>query len=208
MQSPTSGSNGMGGAPGIKIPTVPLMRTQAEQVEINQTRIDAELYQLQIRAGVQQQQQDFAEFMGRSFRRGEEKQAHNVYNVFYNGPEKKPPPDPDPPEPIGVRIEVQALREKLEAEKEISREKLHEATSAAKLTVNQHMLDTIAERVKVERLKVALNASTDEIRRGRAAQSFNEQLTTELKETRQTANSSNMEADRLNTEKEIFWSNK
>ena len=128
-------------------------------------------------------------------------------NVYYPGtPEKKPPPDPDP-EPIAVKRnseEIQALQQKLEAEKEISREKLHEATSAAKLTVNQHMLDTIAERVKVERLKVALNASTDEIRRGRAAQSFNEQLTTELKETRQTANSSKMEADRLNTEKRDF----
>ena len=66
--------------------------------------------------------------------------------------------------------------------------KLHEATSSARQTVNQHMLETIAERANVERLKFALNASTDEIREGRAAQSFNDQLTTELKETRQAAN--------------------
>ena len=102
--------------------------------------------------------------MGRSFRRGEEKQAHVVYNVYTGTPEKKPPPDPDP-EPIAVKVEIEALKQKLEAEKEISRVKLHEATSAARQTVNQHMLDTVAERVKTERLREALNASTDEIRK-------------------------------------------
>ncbi len=94
-----------------------------------------------------------------------------------------------------MKIEIQALQQKLEAEKEISRVKFHEATSAAIQTVNQHMLETIAERANVERLKFALNASTDEHRKGRAAQSFNDQLTTELKETRQTTKSSMMEAD-------------
>ena len=104
-----------------------------------------------------------------------------------------------------MKIEIQALQQKLEAEKEINRVKLHEATSAARQTVNQHMLETIAERANVERLKFALNASTDDIRKGRAAQSFNDQLTTELKETRQTAKSSKMEADRLETEKREFF---
>ena len=118
------------------------------------------------------------------------KQAHNVYNVYYTGtPVKKLPPDPDP-EPIAVKIEIQALQQKLEAEKEINRVKLHEATSAARQTVNQHMLETIAERANVERLKFALNASTDEIRMGRAAQSFNDQLITEIK--RNTANSTKL----------------
>ena len=98
---------------------------------------------------------------------GVKKQAHVVYNVYTGTPEKKPPPDPDP-EPIAVKVEIEALKQKLEAEKEISRVKLHEATSAARQTVNQHMLDTVAERVNTERLREALlyeNASTYEIRK-------------------------------------------
>ena len=107
-----------------------------------------------------------------------------------------------------MKIEIQALKQKLEAEKEISRVKLHQATAAAQQTVNQHMLDTVAERIKVERLTQAINATTDQIREGRAAQNFNQQLTSELKETRQTAKRSKMEADRLSSENENFLSNK
>ena len=72
-----------------------------------------------------------------------------MYNVYYTGtPGKKPPPDPDP-EPIAVKIEIQALQQKLEAEKEINQMKLHEVTSSARQTVNQHMLETIAEHAKM-----------------------------------------------------------
>ena len=39
------------------------MRTEAEQMEINQKRIEAELYQLRVLAGVQTQQTYFANFM-------------------------------------------------------------------------------------------------------------------------------------------------
>ena len=60
------------------------MRSEAEQMEINQRRIDAELLQLRIITGLQTQQQEFAEFMGRSMRRDEQTQAHVIYNV-YNG---------------------------------------------------------------------------------------------------------------------------
>ena len=40
------------------------MRPEAEQVQINQTRLDAEMYELQMQAGLQAQQQQVGQFMG------------------------------------------------------------------------------------------------------------------------------------------------
>ena len=86
------------------------MRTEAEQMEINQKRIEAELYQLRMQAGVQAQQHNFANFMGSKMKEDENKQAHVTYQIF-NG---QPPPAPPPPPSIAIKddpsIEIQALQ--------------------------------------------------------------------------------------------------
>ena len=111
--------NGDAGAPAIKMSTVPLMRSEAEQMEINQRRVDADLYQLRSLAGVQTQQQDFAEFMCRSMRRDEQKQADVIYNV-YNGKLRKEPPPDGTPDPTPMNVEIQALQRKLEEDNKLA----------------------------------------------------------------------------------------
>ena len=65
------GPGGDAGAGAVAMDTgVPLMRTEAEQMEINQKRIEAELYQLRMQANVQTQQTNFANFMGSKNERG------------------------------------------------------------------------------------------------------------------------------------------
>ena len=99
----------------INISIAPLMRSEAEQMVINQRRIYVELYQLRSLAGVQTQQQEYAKCMGRSMRRDERIQAHFIYNVYNGKPGKEPPPG-DIPDPILVNVEIQALQRKQEAE--------------------------------------------------------------------------------------------
>lgn len=172
---------------------VPLMRTEAEQMEINATRIEAELYQRRISAQVQAQQASFAEFMGSKMQDDEKKQPHVTYNI-YNG--QPPPPPPHPPPNTAVKadtnVEIQALQQKLAEEREFNRLKLHEATSAARQTVNE------------QAHHMAAAASTDGIRRARAAQVFNEQLAGELREARQATAAAKGESTRLVEENKPF----
>ena len=86
-QSTGGGPGGDAGA-GAVIAGVPLMRTEAEQMEINQKRLEAELYQLRMQAGVQAQQANFANFMGSKMSEDEKRQPHVTYNI-YNG--QQPP---------------------------------------------------------------------------------------------------------------------
>ena len=67
------------------------------------------------------QQTEFANFVGTKFKEGEQKQPHDIYNIFNN----KPPP-PTPPPGIAIKVapnlEIQALPEKLKEEKDKSAE--------------------------------------------------------------------------------------
>ena len=44
----------------------PLMRTEAQQMQIDQIRLDAEMYQARLLANVEQRNQDSANFVGTS----------------------------------------------------------------------------------------------------------------------------------------------
>ena len=84
---PSQSSGGGGGAPnagGAKIEAPGLMRTEAEQMQINQTRLDAEMYQLQIQAQQQSQQQQFAQLMGNVMQQTQQAQPHVTYSVYNN----------------------------------------------------------------------------------------------------------------------------
>ena len=62
---PGGGGGGAPGAAGVKIAMeAPLMRPEAEHMQINQTRLDAEMYQLQMQAGLQAHQQQVVSCMG------------------------------------------------------------------------------------------------------------------------------------------------
>ena len=113
------------------------MRTEAEQMEINQKRIEAEIYQLRVQAGVQAQQTNFANFMGSKMKEDEKQQPHVTYNIFNGQSPPPPPPAANPAIRVNPNLEVQALYQKLVEERELSNVKLHEATAAAKLSVNE-----------------------------------------------------------------------
>ena len=128
---------------GAMVPT-PLMRTQAEQLEINQTRLEAELYQLKMLADQQSQKLRVAEFVGAQMEQERQRQPHVTYHVFTSGP---PPPPTPPAAPVAVdpQRQIQALERRLDEEREQSKHRLHEATAAAKQTVNQKMVGMLGE---------------------------------------------------------------
>ena len=64
MVSPTDQGGGAGGAAAIAVQAVqPQVVTEAQQTGINEVRLQAELYKLQMDQRLHQQQQDFAQFM-------------------------------------------------------------------------------------------------------------------------------------------------
>ena len=77
----------------------------------------------------------------------------------------------------------------MQEEREVHARKLHEATAAANQTVNQQVHEMVSEVRRVEGLARAAASSldTDDIRKGRAARVFNDQLAAELKEAREAA---------------------
>ena len=67
------GDGGDGAPGGVKIPVQqPLMRTEAEQLQINEQRLQAELYQIKLIASQQSQQLQVANFVGASMQREEQ----------------------------------------------------------------------------------------------------------------------------------------
>ena len=58
------------------------MRSEAEQLEINQKRLEAEVYFVQLQADRQTQQQQFAEFMGQAMQNVEQQQLHSKYSAM------------------------------------------------------------------------------------------------------------------------------
>ena len=77
----------------------PLIRTEAEQLEINQKRLEAELYQLRLMANQKSQQQRVAEFVGSAMDQEEQSRPHAIYNVFTGDP---PAPLAPPAAPVAV----------------------------------------------------------------------------------------------------------
>ena len=113
------------------------MRTEAEQLEINQKRLEAELYQVELIASQQAQQQRVADFVGRGMQQEQQRQPHVTYNVFTGGPPSPPPAPPASLVAVDPNREVEALERRLQQEKQQSEQKLHEAMAASKQTANQ-----------------------------------------------------------------------
>ena len=128
--------------PGVKIPIQqPLLRTEAEQLQINQKRLEAELYRMQMIASQESQKQKLAEFVGAPMQREEQRQPHVTYNIYSGGGGPPPPPPSPTPIPVDPMKQVEALERRLMEERQQSEQKLHEATAASKQTVNQKMLE-------------------------------------------------------------------
>ena len=93
----------------------PAMRTQAEQIEINHVRLQAELYRLQMDAKIHPQQQEFAQHMGGALQREQRQQPQVNYNIYNNaGPssEGKPPfPAPALIPVVDPTLQAQALQD-------------------------------------------------------------------------------------------------
>ena len=91
-------------------------------------------------------------------------------------------------------------------EREVNERKLHEATAAANQTVNQKMHEMASEIKRSEALASAASAaSTDDIRKGRAAQVFNDQLATELREARATTAAAKGDVTRMEPEQKASF---
>ena len=179
------------------------MRTQAEQLEIDQRRLEAEVYFAQLKADRQTQQQQFANFMGQAMT--EQQNLSGKYNAMTQpkmggvsvekaAPIFSMPATPSKAQSFGPSMgdpqaEVLLIQKQVEQEREQARQKLHEVTSAAKQTVNEHFLQMASEAAKKEELArsaAAAAATTDEIRKQRGTVAWNESLTSELKAARET----------------------
>ena len=164
----------------------PLMRTEAEQQQINQIRLESEMDKQRMLALVDQRHQDFANFVAGQMQQADQRQPHVTYNVYSGGSN---PPAP-PPAPLALADtkpsqQIQALERKLEEERQQSQLRLHEATASAKQTVNQQMLEMKGEVLRAQDMARAVAAaSTDEIRANRGRQAWGEQFALELRDAR------------------------
>ena len=133
-------------------------------------------------------------------------QPHVTYSV-YNNTYKPPPPPPASPIAVDPNLEIQALQKKMREEQEVSHQKLHEATAAAQQSVNAKMNEMVSEVKRNENLAraVAASASTDDIRKGRAAQVFNNQLAAELRQAREATSAAKGDVSRMEAEKRAFF---
>ena len=139
--SSSGGGGGSGGAGAVA--DQPLMRTDAQQQQINQVRLEAEMYNMRMAADIEQQKQDFANFVGSRMQEMNSRQPHVTYNVFTGG--SPPPPPPPPAATVDPMQQLRALEKKFDQEKEQSRLRLDEATASAQQTVNQKMLEQQGE---------------------------------------------------------------
>ena len=176
------GSGGGGGGSAGGMATVePLMRTEAQQQQINQVRLEAEMYQARLLARVEQRNQDFANFVGSRMQGMEQRQPHVTYNVYTGGGQPPPPPPPPAATAMESNEQLQALERKLQEERQQSQLRLHEATASAQQTVNQKMLEMQGEVKRAQGMaRSAAAASTDDIRRNRGTQAWSDTLTEEL----------------------------
>ena len=63
----------------------PLVRTEAQQQQINQERLEAEMSNMRMIANLQQQNQDFAAFVGSKMEEIQSRQPHASYHVYNGG---------------------------------------------------------------------------------------------------------------------------
>ena len=122
----------------------------------------------------------------------EQKQPHVIYHVYNGG---GPPPAPPPaPAAVPVMNPMEQIERRLREMRERDEQKLHEATAATKQSVNQKMLEIEGEVKRAADLARAASAaasSTDDIRKNRGTQAFNEQLQAELRSVKETARNEN-----------------
>ena len=92
-------------------------------------------------------------------------------------------------------------------EQDVNQQKLHEAAAAAQQTVNAKMNEMVSDVKRNENLAraAATSASTDDIRKGRAAQVFDGQLEAELRQTREATVAATGDASRMEAEKRAFF---
>ena len=129
----------------MRIQQQPIMQTLAQQAEINQVRLDAEMNHARLLAAQQAQQVQFADFVTSSLRRDEQRQPHVIYNTITGS--VAPPPPPPPPTAVTVNpmMDLEAMARRVREEKERSEEKLHEVTASARQSVNQHVIQLQGE---------------------------------------------------------------
>ena len=211
MVSPTDQGGGAGGAAAIAVQAVqPQVVTEAQQTGINEVRLQAELYKLQMDQRIHQQQQDVAQCMGNTLQQQYKQQPHVSYSI-YNNTYQPPPQPPSTPIPAGPGLEVEVLRQKIREERQVNQQKLHEATAATNQTVTQMRHGMVAEARRAENMarQAASAASTDDIRKSRAAADagrvFNEQLSSELREARVAAAAAKGEVSSMKDEKRQFF---
>ena len=140
----------------------PVMRTQAQQQQINQVRLEAETYQMKLLAGIDQRNQDFANFVGAKMTEMNQRHPHVTYNVFAQGGQPPPPPPPSPMQ-ADPNQQQAAFERRLEQERRESQLRLHEAAASAKRTVHQEMLALQGEVKRAE--EVARGSSSCKHRR-------------------------------------------
>ena len=119
------------------MPTQPLMHTMAQQEQIKQERLKAEFYKLQLEQNQQTQNERIAQFVGAAMQRNKEREPHVTYNVYTGGP---PPPAPPAAAPPTI-TPLEQMESRSREMREQDQQKLHEATAAAKQSVNQKMLE-------------------------------------------------------------------
>ena len=93
------------------------MRTQADQVEINQKRLEAELCHTRLIASQQAQRLSIVNFADAAMRRDALNQPHVIYKVYTGG--GQPPSPPSPPMPaVDPMRQVEALERRLREERQ------------------------------------------------------------------------------------------
>ena len=104
--------------------------------------------------------------------------------------------------------QVEAMERRLREERLQSEQKLHEATASAKQTVNQKMLEIQGEVKRATDLARAAGAaasSTDDIRRNRGTQQWDEQLGAELRMAKEAAATAQSQVATMQSEKKEFF---
>ena len=157
------------------------MRTQAQQLQIDQIRIDAEMYRKETEQRHQDQIQQLAQFVGASFQQQQQNQPHVIYTRMSGNP--PPPAPPPPPQPNTSYFDNFARR--MQQLREEDERKLHHEMAATQQSVRQIVDQKEGEVLKAQEMAKAAMAtaaaSTDEIRMGRKTKQWNDELTAELR---------------------------
>ena len=149
------------------------MITQAQQQQIEQTRIDAEMYQRETENRVQSQFDEFANFMGVQFK--QQKDLLESYASSAGYPPPPPGPSPAPAIAINQQPRLDEIARKMQQQFNERERSLHEEMAATRQSAKQ-VIDQQAGEIQR-----ASAASTDEIRKRRELEEFAQQLANGLK---------------------------